>query len=64
MTNPKKILTGAAAAAALINAHYDDEHGEYQKVTVAGLPVFKRDERGNPKVFGIPFPRWIRGPRK
>jgi hypothetical protein len=58
------VLTGAAALAATIKAEYNEQHGEYDKVTIAGIPVFKRDERGNPKLLGIPFGRWVRGPRK
>lgn len=60
----KRVLEGGAAVAALIRAEYDHEHQEYTAVRIAGVPVFKRDANGRPRVFGIPFGRWIRGPRK
>lgn len=59
----KRVLTGAAAIAAAITVHVNDEHNEVDKVAVLGVPVFMRDERGNPLVLGMRFPRWIRGPR-
>lgn len=58
-----KVLTGGAALAAAVSVSVDEEHGEVDKVAVCGVPLFKRDGDGNPKVFGIRFPRWIRGPR-
>lgn len=64
MTNPKTILTGAAAIAALVKAERNDELDEYERVSIAGVPVFRRDAKGNPRVLGIPFGRWIRGPRR
>lgn len=64
MADPKKVLTGAAAIAALVKADYNEQHDEYDRVSIAGVPLFRRDERGNPRVLGIPFGRWIRGPRR
>lgn len=58
------MLTGASALAATITAHYNEEHDEFDRVAILGVPVFKRDEMGRPRVLGIPFGRWIRGPRK
>jgi hypothetical protein len=58
------VLTGAAALAASIKVERSDEHDEVERVDVLGVPLFKRDERGNPRILGIPFRRWIRGPRK
>lgn len=60
----KRVLTGASALAAAVSAHYNAEHDEFDRVTVLGVPLFLRDERGNPRVLGIPFRRWIRGPRR
>jgi hypothetical protein len=60
----KTVLTGAAALAAAVTVTMDEEHDEVVKVSVLGVPLFKRDEEtGRPRVLGIPFPRWIRGRR-
>jgi hypothetical protein len=59
-----KVLTGAAAIAASVQVHVDEQHGEVDRVQVLGIPVFKRNDAGTPRVFGIPFPRWIRGARR
>jgi hypothetical protein len=59
-----KVLTGAAAVAAAVKVTLDEEHDEVAKVQVLGVPLFKRDDAGRPRVLGIPFPRWIRGPRR
>ena len=53
----KKGATTAAAAAALVNITINDVHNEVERVSFAGIPLFKRDERGNPRVLGIPFKR-------
>jgi hypothetical protein len=48
-----------------VEVEINPNHAEIDRVSVLGLPVFMRDpEKGTPRVFGIPFPRWIRGPRK
>ncbi len=61
----KAISGGAALAAALnLDVDIDEEHGEVSTFRVAGVPLFRRDDRGRPRVLGIRFPRWIRGPRK
>jgi hypothetical protein len=59
----RKVLVGAAALARAIQVDVD-AHNEVSRVTVCGAPVFMRDDRGMPRVFGIRFPRWIRGARK
>lgn len=55
-----KAKTGASAAvaaAALVNVTINDVHREVDRVTFAGIPLFSRDERGNPRVLGIRFRR-------
>ena len=59
----KTVLTGAAALAAAVQVHLDEEHNEVDRVAVLGVPLFKRDENGVPRVLGVRFPRWIRGKR-
>lgn len=53
----KKAAGAVAAASALVNVTINDVHREVDLVTFAGIPLFKRDERGNPRVLGIPFKR-------
>ena len=61
----KKILVGAGALAVAVKTEIDVPHGEVASVSILGIPVFKRTEQGGlPVLFGIKFPRWIRGPRK
>jgi hypothetical protein len=60
----KRVIKGAAAVAMAVHVEVDTEHEEVDKVAILGLPVFFREpSSGNPRVLGIPFPRWIRGPR-
>jgi hypothetical protein len=60
----KQVLTGAAALGALVTTEVNTAHGEVDKFTVAGVPLFWRSGAlGTPRLLGIPFPRWIRGPR-
>jgi len=58
-----KVLTGAAALAAAVKVELHPERDEVEKVTVLGVPLFKRDDDGRPRVLGIPFARWFRGRR-
>lgn len=60
----KKIAGKVATAALLVSVERDDQHNEVASVSFAGIPLFKRDEAGRPKILGIPFRRWARGPRK
>lgn len=61
----KKVVTGLAAAAMAVEVHVDTDHGEVDKFALFGVPLFWREpHQGNPRLVGIPFPRWIRGPRK
>lgn len=53
----KKAAGAAAAAAALVNITINDVHNEVERVTFAGIPLFKRDDKGNPRILGIPFKR-------
>ncbi len=69
MTDPidkaKRIVLGTAALAATVRVELDEERGEVDEVRLFGVPVFRRDENtGRPRVFGIPFRRWLRGARK
>lgn len=58
----RKVAGAASAIAVLVNVTKNDVHGEIERVTFAGLPLFKRDLAGNPRVLGIKFKR-RRGPR-
>lgn len=60
----RRVLTGAAAIASAVRATYNHEHDEFDEVTLLGVPVWRRDELGRPRLLGIPFGRWARGPRK
>jgi hypothetical protein len=61
----RKVVTGAAALAAAVRVEINEEHDEVERVALCGIPVFRRDEEtGRPRIFGIPFRRWIRGPRR
>lgn len=46
-----------AGVAALVNITVNDVHAEVDRVTFAGIPLFARDARGNPRILGIPFRR-------
>lgn len=60
----RRVLVGTSALAVAIKTEVDVEHGEIAAVSVFGLPVFRRTpEAGLPILFGIRFPRWIRGHR-
>jgi hypothetical protein len=52
-----------SAVAARLRVVRDDEHNEVLSVHLGPIPLFKRDEAGRPRVLGIRFPRWARGPR-
>lgn len=58
----KKAVGAASAIAVLVNVTKNDVHHEVDRVTFAGLPIFKRDAQGNPQILGIRFRR-RRGPR-
>jgi hypothetical protein len=60
----RKVLVGAAALARAVQVDVDTHHNEVTRVSVCGAPIFTRDEYGAPRVLGIRFPRWLRGPRK
>jgi hypothetical protein len=60
----KKMVTGAAALGMLVKVEVNEDFDEVDRVAFAGVPIFSRDEgSGRPRLFGIPFKRWIRGPR-
>ncbi len=46
----------------MVNITRNDVHDEIERVTFAGLPLFARDAKGNPRVLGIRFKR-RKGPR-
>lgn len=58
----KKAAGAASAVAVLVNVTRNDIYDEVDRVTFAGLPIFQRDQAGNPRIFGIRFRR-RRGPR-
>lgn len=62
----RKVLLGSAALAAAVRVEIiDDNPGEIDRVTILGVPVFAREpETRRPRVLGIVFPRWLRGPRR
>ncbi len=49
----KKLATGAAAIAPFVSIQVNDVHHEVDLVSFAGIPLFKRDAKGNPRVLGI-----------
>ncbi len=57
-----KAAGAAGAVMTLVNVTKNDVYNEIDRVTFAGIPLFKRDAAGNPRVFGIRFRR-RRGPR-
>jgi hypothetical protein len=61
--NLKRAAKTASALAVLVSVQRNDVHHEVDRVTFAGLPLFERDEKGNPKLFGIFKMRRRRGPR-
>jgi len=67
MTSPVKkgvtVLTGIAAIAESVKVELNEDHEEVERVQVLGVPLFQRDDAGRPRVLGVRFPRWIRGPR-
>lgn len=58
----KKAAGAASAVAVLVNVTKNDLYHEIDRVTFAGIPIFKRDQAGNPSLFGIRLRR-RRGPR-
>lgn len=61
----QKVTKAAGTAAgvwAMVNVTVNDVHHEVDRVTFAGIPLFKRDDKGNPRILGIPFKR-RRAPR-
>ena len=58
MVNVKKAAGVAAAAYAVISVRRNDVHNEVDRVSLAGIPLFTRDEVGKPYLFGfIPLKR-------
>ncbi len=53
----KKAAGAAAAVGALVNVQVNDVHHEVDRVSFAGIPLFSRDDAGNPRVLGIRFKR-------
>lgn len=61
----KKLVTGAAALGMLVKVEVNEHFDEVDKVAFAGVPIWSRDEgTGRPRLFGIPFKRWVRGERR
>lgn len=42
-----------AGVAVLVNVTKNDVHHEVDRVTLAGVPLFTRDAKGNPSLLGI-----------
>ncbi len=60
-----KLVRNAAklgALIALVNVRRNDAYDEVERVSLAGIPLFSRDEQGRPRVLGISFKR--RRPRR
>ncbi len=53
----KKAAGVASAVAAVVSWQMNDVHHEVESVRLAGIPLFKRDAEGNPRVLGIKFRR-------
>jgi hypothetical protein len=58
------VAVTASTVLGLVHVVRDDEHGEIQSFTLGPAALFWRDQKGRPRVLGIPFGRWFRGPRK
>jgi len=54
----------AGGALAPLKGKFNDQHGEWDEVRYGPIPFWRRDTHGRPRLLGIPFGRWIRGPRK
>jgi hypothetical protein len=57
------VASAVSAVAARLRVVRDEERNEVLSVHLGPIPLFTRDEQGRPRVFGIPFRRWARGPR-
>ncbi len=58
MVDIKKAAGTAAALAAVVSVQKNDVHNEVDRVTLAGIPLFTRNEVGKPYLFGfIPLKR-------
>jgi hypothetical protein len=60
------LLAKAVAAGGVLaplKGTFNDAHGEWDEVKYGPIPVWRRDKKGRPRLLGIPFGRWIRGPR-
>ncbi len=53
MGNVKKVAGLAAAVAAVVSVQKNDVHGEVDRVSRAGIPLFARSETGKPFLFGL-----------
>lgn len=56
MSLKEKATKGAATASALyalVNVTRNDVHDEVDRVTLAGVPLFSRDDKGKPYLFGL-----------
>jgi len=48
---------------ALLKGKYNDAYGEWDEVSYAGIPLWRRDAKGKGSILGIPVRR-RRKPRK
>lgn len=58
----KQAAGTAAGVAVLVTVQRNDVFNEIDVVRFAGIPLFKRDDKGNPSILGIRFRR-RRAPR-
>ena len=58
------VASAIGAVLSRIRVERDEERGEVQSVKLGPVPLFQRDASGRPRVLGIRFPRWARGPRQ
>ncbi len=53
MVNVKKAAGLAAAVAAVVSVQKNDVHDEVDRVSLAGIPLFTRNDAGKPFLFGL-----------
>ena len=59
-----KKAVAAGTIFAPLTGKFNDDYNECDELKYGPLTLWRRDEKGNPRLLGIPFPRWFRGPRK
>jgi hypothetical protein len=59
----KQAAGTVAGVAVLVNVTKNDVHHEVDRVTLAGVPLFTRDQAGKPFLFGLIPLRRRKAPR-